>query len=65
MSFLPRAIYLDPIEDYLLRGEGFSGNTRESVLDGFSQLYSTEYDCLEIGARLKKSQIEWQSQNVS
>jgi hypothetical protein len=53
MGVVPRAIYLDWIEDYLLRGEGFSGKPRKAVLEGLIHLYTTEYDCLEIEARFK------------
>lgn len=64
MGVLPRAIYLDPIEDYLLREEGFSGRSRKAVLDGLEPLVMIEYDNLEIAAHMARIQSEFQNKLV-
>jgi hypothetical protein len=55
---------LDPIEDYLLREEGFSGRARKTVVEGIVPLMSVEYDVLEIDARMRRIAADFQSQSV-
>lgn len=64
MGTIPRAIYLDWIEDYLLRVEGFSGKSTKTCVEDLTPLYNAEYDCLEIQSRLDRIQAEYESQHV-
>ena len=61
MCLIPRVIHLDPIQDFILREEGFSGASH-SQTKPLAQLVSTESDPLEILDRVHKSDAEYQMQ---
>ena len=42
---------------------GFSGKPRKSVIEGIVPLFSVEYNNLEIDARMRRVQAEYESQN--
>ncbi|KAI8916002.1 hypothetical protein EDD86DRAFT_272883 [Gorgonomyces haynaldii] len=53
---VPRAAFLDPVEDFLLREEGFSGNRKKEVGTQLRPLRFVHYDVLEIEARMERAE---------
>jgi hypothetical protein len=51
---IPRAIFLDPIQDLLLREEGYCGTPRKLILEELRPLRYVDADVLQIESRQRR-----------